>query len=369
MKNNILIMFFSALLITSCGGSDEIINPSSNGGSSSGSGGNNTGGAPVDLNEWLIPVSEVRDGGPGKDGIPSIDIPNFSTVSEMSDIISDDLLVVGIKVGDEVKAFPHFIMDWHEIVNNNLGDVSVAITYCPLTGTAIGWDRMVNGSKTTFGVSGLLYNNNLIPYDRATNSNWSQIGLQCVNGLLIGEKPKIIPLVETTWGVWKSMYPQSKVLNTNTGFSRNYGFYPYGDYRTNNGYLIFPLNPRDDRLPSKERVLGIIDGEDAKVFRFNSFDTGSVVKDVFKGKNIVVIGDKDIIVSFELDNETSLLNFEYDYSGSETFFKDNEGTEWNIFGEAISGTGTGNKLNPLNSFMAYWFSIGAFYPEAEIYSE
>ncbi len=366
MKNNILILIFSVLLIMSCGGADDTITPSTNGGSNTG--GNNTGG-PVDLNEWLIPVSEVRDGGPGKDGIPSIDNPQFSSVSEVSNVISDDLLVVGIKVGDDVKAYPHFIMDWHEIVNDNLGDVSVAITYCPLTGTAIGWDRVVNGSKTTFGVSGLLYNNNLIPYDRSTNSNWSQIGLQCINGLLIGEEPGIISLTETTWGVWKSMYPQTKVLNTITGFSRNYGFYPYGNYRTNNEYLIFPLNPRDDRLPSKERVLAVIDYKEAKVFRFNSFGQGNVIKDVFNGEEILVVGDQDTMVSFGLDNQTILLNFEYAYNGSETFFKDSEGTEWNIFGEAISGPGTGNKLNPKNSFMAYWFSIGAFYPEAKIYLE
>ena len=121
--------------------------------------------------------------------------------------------------------------------------------------------------------------------------------------------------------------------------------------------------------PSKERVLGIIDGEDAKVFRFNSFAGGGVIIDTFKGKEILVVGDKNIMVSFELDNETSLLNFEYAYNGSETFFKDNQGTEWNIFGEAISGPGIGSKLNAKTSFMAYWFSIGAFYPNAVIYSE
>jgi len=370
MKNNILILIFSVLLIMSCGGGDEIINPSTNGGSNTGGGGNNTGGGGnINPNDWLIPVAEVRDGGPGKDGIPSIDHPRLSSVSEVSSAISDDLLVIGIKVGNEVKAYPHFIMDWHEIVNDNLEDVFVAVTYCPLTGTAIGWDRIVNGSGTTFGVSGLLYNSNLIPYDRNTDSNWSQIRLECVNGELIGEKPAIIPLVETTWGVFKSMYPETKILDVgDTGFSINYGFYPYGDYRTNNAQILFPISPWDDRLPAKERVLAIIDNEESKVFRFNSFGQGNVINDVFNGEEILVVGNQDTMVSFGLDDQTSLLNFEYAYNGSETLFKDNEGTEWNIFGEAISGPGTGNKLNPKTSFMGYWFSIGAFYPNTEIYS-
>lgn len=365
MKNIFLLTIFGMLFVMSCGSSDSNINSPLEG-----NGGSNSGNGDIDSNDWLIPVSEVRDGGPGKDGIPSIDNPKFSTVQEVLNIVSDDLLVIGIKVGNEVRAYPHFILDWHEIINDDIEDVSIAITYCPLTGTGIGWDRIVNGgTKTTFGVSGLLYNNNLLPYDRSTDSNWSQIRLQCVNGKRIGERPKIIPLVETTWGVWKSMYPQTKILNTNTGFSREYSRYPYGDYRTSNSFLIFPVNPTDDRLPSKERVLAVIDNEISKVFRFNSFGDGKVIKDVFYGRQILVVGDTKTIVSFELDSETSVLTFEYDYNNSETFFKDNEGTAWNIFGEAISGPRKGAKLKPKISFIAYWFSIGAFYPQAEIYSE
>ena len=361
MKNTILILIFSALFIMSCGGADNSIETFNDGNSSFDD-------SNVDLNEWLIPIEEVRDAA-GKDGIPSIDSPEFGKVDEVSSTLTDDLLVIGIKEGNIIKAYPHFILDWHEIVNDNLGDVSVAVTYCPLTGTAIGWNSMIKGSKTTFGVSGFLYNNNLIPYDRLTDSNWSQIGLQCVNGELAGDKPEIISLIETTWGVWKSMYSRSSILNTNTGTNRPYDNYPYGDYKTNNGFLLFPLNPSDERLPNKERVHAIIDNNGSKVYRFNSFVGGGVIIDTFKGKEILVVGDQSTIVSFELNAINSTLNFEYAYNGSETFFKDNQGTEWNIFGEAISGPGIGNKLNPKTSFMAYWFSIGAFYPNAVIYSE
>jgi len=365
MKNNFLILIFSTLLISACGNSDDMVTSPTTG--ETNTGGTNTTPDNTTNDDWLVPVSEVRDGGPGKDGIPSIDSPEFWKVNEVSNTLTDDLLVIGIKVGDVVRAYPHYILDWHEIVNDNLKDVSVAVTYCPLTGSALGWDRRMNGTKTSFGVSGKLYNSNLIPYDRSTDSNWSQLGLQCINGELIGDRPRIVSLVETTWGVWKSMYPASEILNTSTGFERPYGFYPYGDYKTNNGYFIFPINPLDNRLPSKERVLAIISNNESMVFRFSSFGQGTVIKVVFKGEEILVVGDQETMVAFKLNNQTSLLNFEYAYNGSETFFKDHEGTEWNIFGEAISGPGAGGVLTLKTSFIAYWFSVGAFYPDAKIF--
>ena len=358
MKKKISTILFSMLLIISCSSSDVSADQNSQ---------LPIGGEPNSSNDWLYPISEIRDGGPGKDGIPSIDAPNFVGADKASSILSDNLLVIGIKVDDETRAYPHFILDWHEIVNDDVNGVDVALSLCPLTGTSIGWSRIVNGSKTTFGVSGKLYNNNLIPYDRATNSNWSQVGLQCINGSLIGQRPELVTVLETTWGVWKTMYPDTKVMTTNTGFSRNYGVYPYGDYRTNNSYLIFPLTKIDGRIPAKERVHSIINDDEAKVYKFSAFANGNTLRDVYQGKDILLVGDNTTIASFELDGTSGPLDFEYDYNGSEGFFKDNEGTIWNVFGEAISGPGQGNKLKSTPSFIAYWFSIGAFYPNAEIF--
>ncbi|CAH8281962.1 uncharacterized protein DUF3179 [Mariniflexile fucanivorans] len=275
-------------------------------------------------------------------------------------------LVIGFKQGDDVRAYPHVILDWHEIVNDNIGTVSVAVTYCPLTGTGIGWNRVIKGKETTFGVSGLLYNTNLIPYDRETNSNWSQILSECVNGPLLSQKANLIKLFETNWKTWKTIYPNSKVLSTNTGFSRTYGRSPYGDYNTNNDFFLFPV-PKDIRLPSKERVLAIVDGSDAKVYRFENFTSNNIIKDSFKGKNYILVGNQNFILPFELESNTVELQFEYVYSGTEVVLKDNEGTEWNIFGEAISGPRTGQFLKSAPAFMAFWFSIPAFYI-TDIYS-
>ena len=215
--------------------------------------------------DWSIPRSEIFDGGPGKDGIPALTEPQFIPAAE-ADYLDEDDLVIGFVNGDIAKAYPHSILDWHEIINDRVGDVNISVTYCPLTGTGIGWNRDIDGLTTTFGVSGLLYNSNLIPYDRRTDSNWSQIRLDCVNGKMMGTEIETFTLVETTWKTWKEMYPSTTVVSTKTGHSRNYGKYPYGTYRTNNSYLIFPVSNKDARIPNKDRVHGIVTSGNTKVY-------------------------------------------------------------------------------------------------------
>ena len=317
--------------------------------------------------QWNIPISEIFDGGPGRDGIPALTNPNLVNANnpETSFLLDTDL-VIGYKNGDDIRAYSHSILDWHEIINDNIGDVSVAITYCPLTGTGIGWNRVLNGSETTFGVSGLLYNTNLIPFDRQTGSNWSQILNESVNGELIGNKIDLIPLIETSWKTWKTIYPNTKVVSTATGFSRTYGTSPYGDYNTNNDLFLFPV-AKDNRVPLKERIHTIIKGTKAKAYQFSAFTEKNIINDSFEGDEYMVVGNSEFIVSFLLNNETSNLTFEYAFNNSETILKDNEGNSWDIFGNAIDGPRTGQSLASSESFMAFWFSIPAFY-ETEIYT-
>lgn len=353
MKKMLLTLMTAGLFFVSCsstGTQDPAPNPTDD--------------QPVATNEWSIPVADVFDGGPGRDGIPALENPGFTTADNAS-ILQDTDLVIGFKNGNDIRAYQHIILDWHEIVNDNIGDVSLALTYCPLTGTGIGWNRIVNGKETTFGVSGLLYNTNLIPFDRETTSNWSQILNESVNGELLGEKAELIQLVETDWMTWKTMYPDTKIMSLNTGFSRTYGVYPYVDYRTNHNFFIFPV-PNDNRLPSKERVHAIIEGESAKTYRFEELEAENVVRDTFKGKNFVIVGNANFIMSFELKPDQESLQFNYAFNGSEVVLEDSEGNEWNIFGEAVAGPRAGEKLNAASSFMGYWFSIPAFYT-TEIY--
>lgn len=327
--------------------------------------GTGTATGPLTENDWLVPESRVLDGGPGKDGIPSIDAPQFSSADQVPEFMFEEL-VVGIVHDGIARAYPHSILDWHEIVNDDIGDLSVAITYCPLTGTGIGWSRIVNGKKTTFGVSGLLFDSNLMPYDRETDSTWSQQRMQCVNGELRGENPEPIVVTETTLNTWLEAYPDSEILNDDTGFSRSYGVYPYGDYRNNNGRILFPLTNDDDRLPSKERVLGIFDGEDVYAVAFSSNSGSEILNENIGGQDLVVVRntDKNFIQAFWNPNG---LDFSVaEGNNVSRLMVDGAGNTYNLAGEIVDGPNTGGRLEQPVSFIGYWFSWGTFYPDTEI---
>lgn len=357
MKKTILYLFVFLLLV-SCSGNDSTSNsptPTTTGSFNGGPG------------DWLVPIKEIVAGGPGKDGIPSIENPIFVEINNTdADFLNDDDLIIGIVKGNVIRAYPHKILDWHEIVNDEIDGEFITISYCPLTGTAFGWESISNGLTSAFGVSGLLYNANLILYDRNTDSNWSQLKLQCINGTLMGDEPELVKVVETNWLTWKKLYPNTKVMTQDTGFSLNYDNYPYGTYRTENNFFIFPATPTNSALPNKERVYAIIDDGKSKVYRFKNFENGKVIKDSFNQKDYLIIGNENIIYSFQLNNDQTGLNFEYDFNNSEIFFKDNEGNKWTIFGEAIEGPRMGENLEGVKSVVSYWFAIASFYPNPEI---
>ena len=319
------------------------------------------GGVVVQTPAWLIAQDEVFDGGPGKDGIPSIDAPIFiETTNE--DYLESDELVIAMSFGDHVRVYPHSILDWHEIVNDNIRKHNYALTYCPLTGTAVAWNREIDGKITQFGVSGLLYNSNLIPYDRETDSYWSQMRLDCVNGDLKGKEIETYQVFETSWETARKL-PNVRVLSTETGFSRDYGRYPYGDYRTNHDFLIFPISNQDERLGNKDRVLGLISHGVTKGYSFGPFESQTtMIKDVFEGDEIFVIGDKskNFIVAFYLDQGKTITVLKDEFPN---LFQDERGNIYDAFGFATSGPDKGIQLRQPVSFIGYWFAWAAFYPE------
>jgi len=322
---------------------------------------------------WLISQSEVVDGGPGKDGIPSIDSPRFDPVSGTS-YVADDRRVVGIRIGDEVKAYPHQILDWHEIVNDEIGGVPIALTYCPLTGTASAWNRVINGSVTEFGVSGLLYRNNLIPYDRKTGSNWSQMQLRSVNGSNSGNPVETYQVIETTWKTWKAMYPDSKVLTRETGFTRAYQSFTYGEsYSTNPSEILFPISNADDRLGRKDRVHGIIpSGGVPRVYPLNIFTGGvRLIVDTIEDTEYIIVGsaEADFAVSFEVEpvNGGDNPTFAAVQNALPVVLEDGDGNRWDVFGTAVSGPRAGQRLKSALSFTGYWFGWADFYPGLQIY--
>ncbi|MEO9968102.1 MAG: DUF3179 domain-containing protein [Reichenbachiella sp.] len=328
--------------------------------------------------EWSIPFTRILDGGPGKDGIPALDEPNFITPSEAT-YLEDHELVIGYSDGQETKAYSHLVMNWHEIANDWYNKEPIAVIYCPLTGTATGWHRKFGDLITTFGVSGLLYNANVIPYDRNSESNWSQLTLECVNGELIGTKPTMVQLIETSWSTWQTFFPNTVVLSTETGHARNYAAYPYGDYRSVDG-LIFQVKDPDDRLHTKERVHTVIREDYAKAYRFGSFpkDEVGIISDEVEGQNTVIIGSQiqNFIISFyniKINDEWltfSLPEGELYKEGkltSAVLMTDQFGNEWNVLGMAVSGPDSGTELTPTNGIIGYWFPWSSFYTTVDIY--
>lgn len=197
----------------------------------------------------------TMSGGPPPDGIPSIDEPEFVDAGEAG--LESGELVIGFEHGGDARAYPQGIVVHHEIVNDRVGGLNVAVTYCPLTATAQVFER----GGTTFGTSGRLLNSNLVMYDRETGSYCSQLAATCYRGEHRGETLVEHEAVWTTWERWRATHPDTRVLTENTGHLRNYERDPYGDYNPRRGYYaqdrtIFPLLHESEAHHAKEMVVG-----------------------------------------------------------------------------------------------------------------
>ena len=315
---------------------------------------------------WSIPKEDVVDGGAGKDGIPSINDPKFISINQVSYINSSDLVLMHNE-GAITYIYPHKILDFHEAINNDNFKDPTSITYCPLTGTGIGFIGSISGSKTNFGISGLVYKNNQILFDRLTESYWSQILRSCVYGELKGQSAKTVTLVETTWETAQLLAPNALVLSKDTGFSRVYDIYPYLDYRTSNDFFLFPVKEKDDRLPEKERVYTIIGNNDVKTFPLALFKEDiTLIRDSFEGISLLIVGSKkdQFIVSFI--REPGLV-YEVVNDAFPIVFKDNKGSKYTIFGRVIQGPDLEKEMRQPTAMMGYWFAFADFFGRPQIY--
>lgn len=281
-----------------------------------------------DLRSSLVPVDEIYPGGPSRDGIPAIDRPRFLSVKDAGFLDGKDQ-VLGLVRGGEAKAYPVSILNWHEIVNDRIGGERVAVTYCPLCGTGVAVSSEIDGKELTFAVSGLLYNSDMLLYDRETESLWSQLRKQAISGLMKGKSLAALPLNHTTWRAWRQEHPQTMVLSTDTGFHRNYSRDPYIGY-AGARELYFPVATRSRRYHPKERVLGLeIEGR-FKAYPFVELSRAGrkQIRDRFAGKEIDIL--------FDWANESA---------------------------QALDQDG-----NPLASITGFWFAWYAFHPKTEIFT-
>ncbi len=312
---------------------------------------------------WRVDIEHVESGCDRPDCIRSIDAPKFISTDKV-DFLDDEDLVIGIKMGATEKCYPHAILNWHEIVNDIVNGKEVAINYCPLTGSGMAWNRRINGKLTDFGVSGMLYNSNIMPYDRVTRSAWSQMKQLCVNGELLDSTATTYQVIETTWGTWKKLYPGSAVVSTETGMQRDYLRYPYDAYRTNDE-IYFDVEFENDTLPAKERLFGIIKNGKAQCFRFNNFKPGvRILQETVFDKPVIIVGSEpdQFITAFENPQEKK---FKPVAKQIPAIFSDDAGNMYDIFGYCLEGDLKGSRLQPVDGFIAYWFAWYAFYPDVK----
>jgi len=278
------------------------------------------------IRDARVDVSAIVAGGPGKDGIRSVDTPLFADAAEAG-WVGPDTEVLGVALGGQAHAYPVRILEFHQIVNDYLGGVPVAVTYDPLTGTPLVFDRRVEGKTLTFGVSGLLYNSNFLLFDRETETLWSQFLGSAVAGPLAGRTLTRIPVRQETTRSWLERHQDSGILRHPMPEHIEYRVSPYQTYWVDEK-IVSPVAARDPRYHSKELTLGVVVDGVARAY-LGSIVTreGGVVDEEFRGKRIRLAYD------------------------------------------SATGTFSWDMSDGVELVESYWFAWKAFHPDTEIWRD
>lgn len=281
-----------------------------------------------DLSGALIPENEIMHGGPPRDGIPAIHNPKFLPATEVKFLNPKDR-VLGVFHNGVAKAYPVLILNYHEIVNDNFSGDAVVVSFCPLCGTGMVFKATVKGVDRKFGVSGLLYNSDMLLYDLESESLWSQIMMQSVAGPLKGALLEPMLVANTSWQDWKNRYPTTKVLSRDTGFNRDYNRSPYPGY-SQSETVMFPVSSFVAKYHPKEKVIGLQVGNSYKAYPFSELAKADkqVIRENFAGKKFTV--------KFDSKNRTGAI---YNEKGVE-----------------------------IPSLISYWFAWIAFHPESVVFT-
>ena len=299
-------------------------------------------------------------GGPPKDGIPSIDDPSFESAADADSDLDPGDPVFGLAVDGDVRAYPQAILVSHEICNDVVAGQPVSVTYCPLTGTAMGFER----GDTTFGVSGRLVNNNLVMYDRATETWWPQVLATGVPGPWNSPEEtrslREFRLVWTTWGRWRDQHPDTEVLSRDTGFAKNYDRDPYGSYNPRRGYYapestpLFSSPSDDDRLATKTVVLGARTTAGAVAFEKDRLRNERLVAGDLAGTPVLAVYDDALDTGYVYRNP------------DERAFDSSDGTVEDENGETHDPDSL--PLDRVLAFDAMWFAWSGFYPDTSLHA-
>lgn len=344
---------------------------------------NNLRGWKTNTDKSLIDLSELRRGGPPKDGIPSIDRPQFIQQGEAESWLSDKEPVISLVYQGEARAYPLQILMWHEIVNDRIAGEPVLVTFCPLCYSALVFKRTLDGEEHEFGVSGFLRHSDLVMFDRKTETLWQQFNGKAIVGDYVGKKLDQIPSQIISFKQFQNSYPNGVVLSRNTGYRRDYGRNPYAGYDDINNTPMMGAGGTDGPLPPMEKVIGVQIGDATKTYPYSVSKKEKVINDS--------VGDEKIVV-FHLDGAQSALDaariansresgstgvFRRAAGGKRLTFElrsdgvyDREtGSRWNITGQATQGPLKGEQLETVNSGDYFAFAWLVFWPETTIYGQ
>jgi hypothetical protein len=247
------------------------------------------------ISRQTVDRDDIVPGGPPRDGIRSIDAPAF-VASDQAHWVDDATPVLGVAIGDDARAYPVHLMDYHQIANDVVGGVPLAVTWDPLTGAPLAFERTVDGRVLTFGVSGLLYNSGFLMYDRETESLWSQFLGRAISGPLAGKTLKRVRIRQEDLTSWRTRVGQTKVLARPYPDKIDYRFSPFEKYVVEDG-ARFPVKAHDERFHAKELVLGVVADGKARAYLGSLLTReGGWVEDVFRGRKIQIDYSSDLSV-------------------------------------------------------------------------
>lgn len=285
---------------------------------------------PFDVTQHYVPIEEIVNGGPPKDGIPALNNPKFVSAADADKFLKKRDKVLALEYNGVAKAYPIRILNWHEVVNDTFNGKPVVVTFCPLCLSGIVYDPENGGHKLTFGVSGKIYKSNLLMYDRESGSLWSQMLQRAITGPLAGTVLAMLPAEHSTWEYWRSQHPGTMVLSPDTGYKRDYGLNPYRDY-VENGRPTFrrsqDIKSSKEKIDAMEPVLGVNVGHTQKAYPFSRLRKKP-------GEFQDRVGDTTVTIHFDRDSKTAYV--------------------------------TGQSGAVLPSTTVYWFAWQDFFPETQV---
>jgi hypothetical protein len=336
----------------------------------------------TDFSKYSVDLDEIMSGGVPRDGIPPIDDPKFISFFEADEWLAGNEPVIAFEIDGDARAYPLQILTWHEIVNDEVGGMPVAVTFCPLCNAAIAFERELDDlGVLRFGVSGLLRFSDLIMWDDQTQSFWQQMTGEAIVGELTGRELTMLPAVIVSYENFKQTHPDGVVLSRDTGHSRNYGVNPYLGYDDVSQSPFLFRGPRDERRLPMERVLTLIVNDDAIAFPYEYLQQHPVVYETVGGEDVVVFwqpgvasaldqqqiaGSRDVgaAAAFSPVLDGQVLTF---VTEDGRIVDEETGSEWNVLGLAIDGPLAGSRLEEYVNGTHFWFAWAAFQPETRVW--